>query len=79
MDTQPSGDHTTTSRRLMFKASAELGDGTSVCTFADVDQLCHAIRNFAESFSNLADEGESFSVELVVMTDEEFNQLPELW
>lgn len=65
-------------RKIMFKASAELGDGDSPCTYETVEQLCEAIKEFAKNYDNPCDAGESFRVELVALTPWEFEALPEL-
>lgn len=65
-------------RKIMFKTSPELGDGVSECTYQTVDQLCEMIRDFAQHYSSPSDAGESFTVELVALTDAEFDQLPQL-
>jgi hypothetical protein len=65
-------------RRVMFKASCELADGVSDCTFPTVGALCEAIQEWAENYQHPRDAGESFSVELVAMTDAEYDQLPEI-
>lgn len=67
-----------TDKRIMFKASAELGDGVSKCTYPDVESLCEAIRIYASEMTHLACEGETFEVELVAMSEEEHEQLPTL-
>jgi len=68
---------TSNKRRIVFKASSELSDGESQCTYPTVDALCAAIREFAENYSHVEDAGESFAVELVAMTDAEFEALRE--
>ena len=65
-------------RKIMFHASAELGDGESQCTYETVEQLCEAIKEFARNYTSPSDSGESFTVELVALTPTEFNELPEL-
>lgn len=65
-------------RKIMYKASAELGDGDSRCTFETAEELCAAIKEFAQNYNNPGDAGGSFSVELVALTAAEFDALPEL-
>lgn len=66
-------------KRIMFGTSAELGDGCSRCTYPDVESLILGIRDFAENHKSIKnDVGESFTVELIAMSEEEYEQLPPL-
>lgn len=63
---------------LVFRTSPELGDGDSSAICVTVDELVDSIRNWAANFRDIRDAGESFSVELIAMSDEEIQKLPHL-
>lgn len=63
-------------RRIMFKSTPELSDGETPCTFDSVESLCDSIKEWAANFSEAHNAGESFSVELVAITNQEFEALP---
>lgn len=65
-------------KKIRYRASAELGDGMNSMTLASKGDLIEAVREFCEEFDAPSDAGESFTVELVAMTDDEFDRLPEL-
>ena len=62
-------------KKIRFKGSPELGDGCSSVLYITVQELKEAIDNYAENMTNVANEGERFTVELVAMTDAEVDAL----
>lgn len=65
-------------RRVRYKVSPALGDGSSYDVFASKGDLLEAIKGWCSEFGQTENEGESFAVEVAAMTDEEFDRLPEL-
>lgn len=65
-------------KKIRYRASAELGDGMNSMTLASKRDLVEAVREFCNEFDDPSDAGEAFTVELVAMTDDEFDELPEL-
>jgi hypothetical protein len=64
---------------IKWKVSPELSDGSSHAIFRTTEKVIEAIRGWSEEF--FQDEftpGDGFSVEAIEMTDQEFENLPEI-
>jgi len=63
-------------KKLYYKLSPELVDGDHWTPVGSIDQVLASVKLWCEEFGR--EEGESFTVEIISMTDEEFDALPEI-
>ena len=71
-----SGRHEYTKPKPRFKLSPELVDGDSWTPVDTISQVVEAVQSWCDESGQ--DSGESFTVEVVMMSDQEIDALPEL-